>query len=533
MSLAIERLLTRCHVPRRLNVNAAQVDRIVRDCFQQECARRLAPGRPDAGIFRIRRLSVRLTVRLADLNDRRLPALWAAAFFRAMGEALARPAGAGPVEVVRAGSRAAWLAQVLADVLAGNASSRWQYAEFQTFWALSCAEAALAILVNEPEAIPDTLALLEDRGLLVRILDLFDAVALERLARALGKTDEAGPGLEDLCAVADTISTLRAPIGRTVVSHQRLALRLYVLFRGKEKGMGGAAHSLRQVQQAVAVLAALLEILPAIGSLEALLDLEERAIARLLQTPLPPGIASLRSVLRAAGEDRSARSRAVTRLLEAVEKVRAHAPAAAEVSWISSDCAGLFLLTGVLEALDWPSRIRHGPVAAAQGPRALPCFLTGLGLAVLDRFSEAPSRLDPGLALFAGFVGEPDYAALRRFSAEAATPDLLALLEPPEAKAAAADAVPRDVPRVFAMLAERLVRDFAARVRGFRQASRAFLVARLFALPGRIWLEPKRLRIVLSPSPLHPALHASGMDAHVPAVSWLGGRDVEFELEGL
>jgi hypothetical protein len=188
------------------------------------------------------------------------------------------------------------------------------------------------------------------------------------------------------------------------------------------------------------------------------------------------------------------------------------------------------LLTGVLDALDWPRRILRGALGSTYGAAAVPCFLTGLALAVLDRFTESPTRLDAGLALFAGFAGEPDYAAVRRFLAEADPGEFVELLPaigeqgPAHAEAA---------PAAFALLADALVRAFASRVRGFRQASRPFLVARLLATPGRIRLGPTSLRVVLAPNALHPALHVSGIDVTVQTVRWLGGRHVEFELEGL
>ena len=39
--------------------------------------------------------------------------------------------------------------------------------------------------------------------------------------------------------------------------------------------------------------------------------------------------------------------------------------------------------------------------------------------------------------------------------------------------------------------------------------------------------------VVLAPSPYHVSLHISGMDDPLPSVSWMGGRRLEFHLQGL
>jgi hypothetical protein len=85
----------------------------------------------------------------------------------------------------------------------------------------------------------------------------------------------------------------------------------------------------------------------------------------------------------------------------------------------------------------------------------------------------------------------------------------------------------------FRALAHALVRRFAEDLRGFRRSSDRFIVERFLSTPGRMLIEPARVLVSLHPNPLWAAVHVSGGDAPVDSADWLGGRRVEFELEGL
>jgi hypothetical protein len=161
-----------------------------------------------------------------------------------------------------------------------------------------------------------------------------------------------------------------------------------------------------------------------------------------------------------------------------------------------------------------PDFIRFG------GPRALSFFLAGVGMTLL-RHWELADPVDPAVGLFAGIFSEPDLAGMRQFFAEA---DVGAIAEFVQAETWT-EALDR--------AATKLARSFAARVRGFRNASRDAVVKQFTRLRGRLLVEDDRLLVVLAPSPWAVALHLSGLDDPLDWVEWLGQRRVEFVLEGL
>jgi hypothetical protein len=203
------------------------------------------------------------------------------------------------------------------------------------------------------------------------------------------------------------------------------------------------------------------------------------------------------------------------------------------VRFVSSDYASLLLLVGLLQRLEWPQTILHSTFGATHGLRAITYIFAGLGLAMLKRFGEKPLQLGPGLALFAGWMDEPVRAGLQRFFAMGTSMERRALLDEivPQREMIEKDA--ESWSATLERMAEFAIREFASRVRGFRQASRSFVVKHFFALPGRIRVEDSCLVITLAASPFHVALHLSGWDETVDDVRWLGGRRLEFQLEGL
>jgi hypothetical protein len=204
---------------------------------------------------------------------------------------------------------------------------------------------------------------------------------------------------------------------------------------------------------------------------------------------------------------------------------------AARFRWITTDCAGLFLLIRVLEKLKWVDRLDQLSLGPGYGPRLVTYTLANLAATMLNRYNESPSSLDPGLVLFSGWVNEPDLGGLRHFlAAESAQlrRDILAvLLENGELEEGASG-----WQACFDLLATGLIHEFTALIRGFGRSSRSFVVKNFLALPGRIRLEETRLVVVFASSPLNVAVHYSGLDDPVDAVRWLGGRRIEFEMGG-
>jgi hypothetical protein len=526
--LTVARFLTRCRSSRLSGLNAAMVDRIARGPFLQACSRELE-GLRDPELCRIRRLDVRLTIGRGDISEARLASLWAAAFARSLRQALTRP-DARSTEIVRSRSRADWLARWIADLIAGTARSRWEYDEFRPLDGLAPARAAVTQLIAEPGTIGEVLDALDARDRLEHFLGLLDEESMERLIAeasiAVG-VDGATSCVGDVIAVARMLVSGAVPIVRGKIADRRLALILFVQLRRVIERP--APQTPRRVFHALSALAALLEMIAKHGGrLDELPRLSGTVDA---QPPgnVHPDVAGLLAAIldlarRPAG---SPATRPLADLSDALERLRPHAqsPRCEQIPWISSDLAGLFLLVEPLLQLGWPRRWLAGPFGASHGQRAVNFLLAGLALAATGQFSEKIERLNSGLALFAGFFGEPDLSALRRFF-ESPMPGEVSQ-EAPAAASSSSWASELDA------LAGLLLRAFASGIRGFRESSRAFIVSRLVATPGEIRVEEKRLLVRLAPNPLHVALHVSGRDYPVGPVVWYGDRMVEFELTGL
>jgi hypothetical protein len=199
--------------------------------------------------------------------------------------------------------------------------------------------------------------------------------------------------------------------------------------------------------------------------------------------------------------------------------------------WLDSNAAGLVLLIGIIERLGWRG-LAHPSLHAIGGDDAETAFFAALGLAALGRSSEARVHLDPAVAILAGRPEDAASFEVSQFLEDGAAEHRRALLltllgEPTETPAQESWAA------TVELLATHLTRAFAQRLRGFGEARRAFLVKQFLAIPGRIQIEERRIQVVLAPQPLHVVLRLAAMDATLESVTWLGGRRIEFYLEGL
>lgn len=528
MSLTISKIHTRCRASSTAPVTATQLLRVAHQHLPTACRQVLAARWPaHEQIVRIRRLPLKLRLPRTDLHEEQIARAWAEALAQALWQALAYPTGAGAVEIVRAENRAAWLARFLTDLVQGRAQERWEYEEFQACFALPVEAAALAVLRGEPHEAVAVLLQLEANNALPRLLDRWDELALEELFRLVAQArGSVAADLEaaDLLTIGHLVRTLPPTTSSWLQSPRRqTALWLFLKLLRAADTATAARWTPRRVWQAVLCLRALLLLtqhrsLPELTGTVLQAELAQRASA------LPEFLqARLAEMLEMLARD----AQATTQLTALLDDLRSALPAAQKPNArvIDSECAGLFLLIGLLQRHDWPQQFRH--LGAEQ--HTLRYSLAALGLALLDRYEPAPTRLDAGLALFAGWENEADLSGWRQFLATDAHEPRRVLLQ----SLIGTDDGAESWEATLAALADWLSHEFANRARGLHHASRSFLIQNIFALPGTIQVDKTRLTVRLVANPYHIALHVSGVDAPVENVSWLAGRNVEFHLAGL
>ncbi len=438
-------------------------------------------------------------------------------------------------EVFRAESVASFIASAIQELMEGIVATKWQYAEFDEVFRQGSTHAALTLICKWPRLSMAILLELAQRGILDRLLARFDELAMERLFALLAsRTDHDAEPL----FVADLILTAKLALAhlpeKTVALRSRwYALSLFI----RAHRTGQPLRSPRELFHTLLALASLLDE-------EVFWHNAPRSDSAAMRYPANVA-ALLESIARRVRESdaeslRHGRSprpdvqspftelRTLLFALRTELKVPPPTPTPSEVRWISSDYCGLFFLTGVLVRLGWIAAWQQLP---AFQPGGLTCLVAGLALAVVGKFDPALVTLDPGLALFAGYSDNPDLAHTRRVFLEFPREARLRVLHA-AVKNGAHDDAAQDWQSTFDLLAEKLLREFAASVRGFRQAKRQAIVKSFIAQPGRIRVERERLVVVPSASPFHVALHVSGVDGAIESVSWLGRR-LEFELGDL
>ena len=259
---------------------------------------------------------------------------------------------------------------------------------------------------------------------------------------------------------------------------------------------------------------------------------------------LPPPVSTLLLVLASQGQvsrlGETVGDLPLVRLLEALDRLRPLVPTAepapdrARLPWLDIDSASLLLLAGVVRRLGWDDLRRDPLLRPWGGPRFLQVLLAGIGTAVLGGRATEAEDLEPAAVLFAGMEREPNLPGLRH-ALDSVDADgrrrICQRLLPSPIDDATALAV--DWTTLLDALAARLIGEFAARVRGFREAPRPAVVRQFLRTPGRVQVGKDVVSVLLAPSPYHVALHISGMDDPLSSVSWMGGRRLEFHLLGL
>jgi hypothetical protein len=554
MSLRIGQFNTTCHVSLQHRENAEVVDRLARGRFARDLGEHLGPSLShQPAIIRIRRLPMRVIVPASELNEDALSLKWRQEFGKALFTALAYPAGAGPFEVFRADSVAGYVASAIHDLLDGTAPTKWQYSEFESFFRLGSTQAALALICEWPRQSLAVLLHLAGQNVLSRLLARFDDGAMEHVFTILASSMEAENktlSISDLIMVSK-LALEHLPDKALALRSRAYALNLFV----EAQRVRQAVPSPRVLFHALLALGVLLneDVFwpgiphdePRVGrvpsNVTAILESIGGALREYMQSTFR--IDARKSMHLAFGSKTpghpQTRSGTITpqlaeldQLLQVLRVELKIPPPSVEPLhslWISSDWCGLFFLSSTLERLGWVPA--WGQLMDFQAGGA-GCLVAGLALTIAGKFDLAVPSLDPAIALFAGYLHEPDLAHARRvfqgFSGEARLRMLRASL--PDERV---DNAAETWEGTFERLAETLLRAFASRIRGFRQATRQGIVRSFIARPGRIRIEPERLVVFPAFSPFNVALHISGMDDPVDSSIWLGGRRIEFELGDL
>jgi len=372
-----------------------------------------------------------------------------------------------------------------------------------------------------------------------------DELALERIFNAISRGTV---GTHVIIRVADLLAIGRFALDNAslikgpALANRRNALRLFVSLVGQSHAKSGSVWSVRQILQALTTLAILVEALHTAGPSRWARELSAETLRTRIGGQLSPAVSELFDEIHGLADSSHVRPKngAAVNIAELVDLITDLKPLVASASdmdsegrLLSSDCAGVLLLAAIVNRLGWPERIIGSVLGSAYGQRAVTYCLAGIGQAVIGRFDEEPRSIDPGLALFSGWLEEADLGALRRFFASASREDRRQLLGALLPQADSLDEHSSSWAATFDRLTDQLIREFASRVRGFKQSSRPFVVKNFLALSGRIRVEDTRIAVTLASTPFHTAIHISGMDEPVEYLSWLGARRLEFQLEGL
>jgi len=527
-------------VPAQSSLTRDVVDRVVRHGFASECVRRLGSV-PDSGsVVRIRRLPLDLKLKSSDLNEETLVRLWANEFCRALTTVLLLPRNDNGT-VVTSESRAAWLARFIYHLVSGSAQSRWEYEEFADALKLGTVDAALTVLQREPNEIVPVLQLLHRARRLDSVLALFGDLAYEQLFVSIAKAhagQDIDLSIQDLFTVGELVRSDLPVVG--ILASRRRALLIFLRLVGINESALVADWSPRRVLYALIALDTLVNVTQSWP-----LEMWQRHLtpallassARSLNPTIP---AVLDQVGRLAAEgDETARQQKLAPLAQLLQSLANEIGPRTDLQkqsyFLSGDCVGFLLLAGLIDRFRWPRHILESSLGQRWSNRAITCCLAGLAQHLLGQ-DTASTDLDPGVAVFAGWLdpASANRSILRAILSSASDEERAELLERLAATSPAkGDTRASDWSKTFDHIGNYLIHELATRIRGFRDATPAFIVNTFLKQPGRICIDEKRIHVTLQPNPFHVAVHLSGVDEPIDAVTWLDNRRLEFQLEGL
>jgi hypothetical protein len=565
--LTIDRLATRAAIPRRLIGHRGVIERTTHEDFPTECGRQFKrKWHSQKTVTRIRQLHVKVSLPAKDLRPDALASAWTVALLQELFASLTRSSNA---EILHFETRTHYLVAAIHDCLNGVTAQRWAYEELEFLFKGDPAPAVLHLLARELTEIVPVLLLLDDLGLLDRLVTDWSESDLRQLFQLLsaeGDSRANEPSIDDLVSVGQLVLADKVVRGklRTMESSGfalgKIALRLFLRSVRGSRSRAASGIGPKVIFRVVSTLRALLDFVDGAGlwrpsnsssdfyrplfmgdrSDEHNAVVSEQNIQAFCELLVNRGLASESAVSQPVRElqtilsisDSTDRSAFLNVFAELVATSSSRISRHGRTTTKSTNFAGLFLLVRMINWLDWEEQLARSQLGSRYGPRLLTYTLAGVGLAILDRFVEAPDYLDPGLALFAGWIEEPDLGGLGWFLNSTSTEERLNLL-PALLGKEATDSAEASWQSCFEALAAHLIQEFGVNLRYFREPSRAFIVRNFIALPGYIRVEDQRMTVNFSSNPLQIVSHLSGLEDPVEIVSWLGGRSVYFQTEGV
>jgi hypothetical protein len=512
MSLVVQKLRTHCRYPKGVDGVGGLMDEVSRGSLASELGAQLGPSLDRLpAVVRVRGLRVGVKIPAKRLNAQTLAGDWAREFSLALHRALAYPDGEGLSAVRRYPTRAAYNAALLQYLLTEGVSPTWEFPELEAWLACGAAQAAHEFMLREPEQIAETVAELAHRNWLEPLLASWNELQLEQLMQVVARLEATTGGLtiESLTEVGRAAGAVGGLHPQWSMASRWQAVRLWSRLSGR--------FSLRAIWHGLRLLLQCLERpgLLASGDTSLLAD----------AVPFPEWC---ETIVRAAAARRNStliveNSGALPSFDSVLADLRRMIPSAVTPGqagrWVRSDCCGVLLLLSTVRRMGLWRLVEEADFVKFGGPRAFSFLLVAVGMKLLGEWDpEGP--IDPAVELFAGIFSAVDRPGLKQFFA-AEAPVVADLIHG------------GSWAEVLENLATELSREFAQRVRGFRQAAQETVVKQFVRVPGRVLVEDKRLLVVLDANPWAVALHISGADEALEGVEWLGRRPVEFVLEGL
>jgi hypothetical protein len=483
---------------------AARLDRVVADRLADAAGEWLTgAGQDGSAIYRIRRLELGLYLDSSAMTDAQIGQRWAAATVAAVSRALT---DGPPSEVARYDDPAHFLASYLADMMTGQAGSRWMYEEFSLLHDLTPGQAAAHLLAARPGLLIGVCKWLSRQGSLSRLIQNMQPGDV-RLIWEDGLGFVVLPAIPRLDAQWDALDTaLAAGLALEEGGRASLArntLRVYLAVAMQHESLAESAALAAACYHAALLVAAWAAVpAPAVWSALAAGEISGTAalagvLAR-LSSELPQAAGWLTEVLGSSA-GRAYAARLASRVIPA-------ASARPRPRLAATAFAGLALLLPPLIDLRLHERLpRHG--------------IYQLLLAAVGSALRPLAWSDPAPAWLAG-IHPAELEQARAAAVE--WPDALAYGHLPPGIAEDGPAVDR--------LAALLLARFAARLHGFGQSTTGYIVRQFIHQPGHLALSEDTLEAHLSRMPLKVVLQMAGLDGEQGVVPWLDERRLSIVL---